>query len=1406
MFLYNNPHIKGFNPSYEHGGEHWINILGQQVDPSTISKDGVYFKIDANGVHTKHIYQGGAWQSNTGPDTDGTGPGPANTEVDNNNNNTTTNNSTTSSTTSNNVVNISKKNTETNDGVYADHDDAYDYKIIDGVWYTRKKGSTGEWISLAENKEATDKLNAAYPEAITSDNTTKDDDKDDDSEIDNANKEVEEGTNAVYYDEEFRSPEEANLLSGVGDTGLFDLIKAIDTTAKSFKKENYYDPGSKWDYMKAGFTNTTDEDLYFDPEQFFKTPHKSGKFLKDKEQMEEKYYQNYLDERHRRNPEKYSKVKDFDIDLFRETGHLDYRKGLFNRKHEGFEGDILENKYREQGATHIGWTVDDEGNYSSAFDYLTQNPDDPTKYNQQDFETGFSGIPFDPNNPDNYNYSQEYLNSPKHAANSGVPYNLNPNIISNVGPDGTYSKPVTGVSQNIEDLENPENAMTREAMLARGMSPEEIDDILGPGNDERYGGSIPKAQFGLGNYVNSRDGRSNLEQSLKLAGTVGLGSMLTRGLNTGITNRKNYRNAYEDYIDQRGTDWYDKMCTTGNCPSWEEQRLQLLDGHSEPNFAWFRGTDDNLFGKDIVMNKNNVLQKGDLADAYWQNVKQGVKDGLYTGAINYGLNFLGDRTRIGRNVKNWWEDKNLPTLNIGYLSRKQGGELPKAQTGYQIPTTGVDDGYEPFGGYGSEEKTYTVRVRQYPYGYEGGSDRWDGVGGMPPGHIEAFVLDQENLPNNWNKKEDGKFVHKGYVNRWVEADQEYNPLTDYTDGDYERGVREVDLELTLDQLNHFMKTAQTFKPGTNQRLGTTFDFMGKEYDIGWPSRTLPVSVDPRTDPAEYDFYDSNCADGVCKALDIDDDMNDGQFNVLNMTDPTLLMDYLLTQDDIPRIKQTGERRSIQNVLDGEGNFKEMENLYKNVLPVLSAGDNSWLGLSMKDVIEKGLEIHSSMKPFRVLQAQNIEMTKNLISDGIDKTVETFSDVNDYLYDNVTVPVSDAIEDTNDYLYENVTKPVSETLDDFEWQNPFKKKTWSNIANYWGFDKGGELPKFQFAGSPFGIDNYNTGYNPHTNQIDPFNINTDLYSTPISMDMFDNQTTPQEKTEPFFNSSDRMFAYNQSVNRSMDEWNAFTADMNDKIQNPSLIETQTSPFDVPEINIDPNLQRDFDLRSDMMDHRLMRTDPDKYMRNKMADIRKSSRETKSEISDYMDNIPKYQGKRKHVKELEKSQELGFDDRNEYLDWQEEQDQEEMRRKLRERQLNKDNKDSSMSFGDKLWNLKNRALDSKVGQTYSKIGQGIVRIGKPLNRILEAREEAERKETMMQNAYLSDNMFAARDADITGMKGDYDVNTGIFRPDDKVVDGTTMTKYGGSFFNDGGEMEIDMNTYKQLIAAGAQIEIL
>ena len=80
-------------------------------------------------------------------------------------------------------------------------------------------------------------------------------------------------------------------------------------------------------------------------------------------------------------------------------------------------------------------------------------------------------------------------------------------------------------------------------------------------------------------------------------------------------------------------------------------------------------------------------------------------------------------------------------------------------------------------------------------------------------------------------------------------------------------------------------------------------------------------------------------------------------------------------------------------------------------------------------------------------------------------------------------------------------------------------------------------------------------------------------------------------------------------------------------------------------------------------------------------------------------------------------------------------------------------------------------------------------------------------MMRNAYMSDNLFAATDADTSGNKGNYDPNTGLFRPDDKVVVGTTgSARFGGQFYKSGGAIDIDMNTYKQLVAAGAEITIL
>ena len=180
------------------------------------------------------------------------------------------------------------------------------------------------------------------------------------------------------------------------------------------------------DYLKADFKNTTDEGLYFDSEQFMKTPHKAGKFLIDEE------------------------------------------KGLFNRKHEGYQGDLLEEKYSD--ASHIGWETDKMGKYNKAFDYLTGDPDDETMFNQQDFDDGFDrpliGPTLDPDDPNSYNYSKEYLESSKHNPNiyfeKGDNSNINPNFMG----DGRFSKRIPKPNDP-NDFTNPQNVINANDKLRK---------------------------------------------------------------------------------------------------------------------------------------------------------------------------------------------------------------------------------------------------------------------------------------------------------------------------------------------------------------------------------------------------------------------------------------------------------------------------------------------------------------------------------------------------------------------------------------------------------------------------------------------------------------------------------------------------------------------------------------------------------------------------------------------------------------------------------------------------------------------------------------------------------------------------------------------------------------------------
>jgi hypothetical protein len=135
---------------------------------------------------------------------------------------------------------------------------------------------------------------------------------------------------------------------------------------------------------------------------------------------------------------------------------------------------------------------------------------------------------------------------------------------------------------------------------------------------------------------------------------------------------------------------------------------------------------------------------------------------------------------------------------------------------------------------------------------------------------------------------------------------------------------------------------------------------------------------------------------------------------------------------------------------------------------------------------------------------------------------------------------------------------------------------------------------------------------------------------------------------------------------------------------------------------------------------------------------------------------------------------------------------------------------------------RWQDSKAIQTGEKIAQGAVDAARFANAFLQRRADRKRKQNMKKTT-LADNVYQTTEADVSGQKGDYDANTGIFRKDDKVIArqgkyGTELSKF---LYSEGGRTEqlrqrnyhdvdttldLDEDTIKELMAAGAEIEYL
>ena len=123
-----------------------------------------------------------------------------------------------------------------------------------------------------------------------------------------------------------------------------------------------------------------------------------------------------------------------------------------------------------------------------------------------------------------------------------------------------------------------------------------------------------------------------------------------------------------------------------------------------------------------------------------------------------------------------------------------------------------------------------------------------------------------------------------------------------------------------------------------------------------------------------------------------------------------------------------------------------------------------------------------------------------------------------------------------------------------------------------------------------------------------------------------------------------------------------------------------------------------------------------------------------------------------------------------------------------------------FGKGLEGLKNRAftalnrLESSVPfQAFVKGSDFAVGAASVLNDMFQSKKVAEAEEEM-RRLNMADNMFGTSERTDRGL---YDTNTGLLMPDMSVT-----TSYG----EHGGEVEVDDITLKQLMAAGADIEII
>jgi hypothetical protein len=372
---------------------------------------------------------------------------------------------------------------------------------------------------------------------------------------------------------------------------------------------------------------------------------------------------------------------------------------------------------------------------------------------------------------------------------------------------------------------------------------------------------------------------------------------------------------------------------------------------------------------------------------------------------------------------------------------------------------------------GIDFSKYGVKVINYPYGYQGVNGR----GSMPPGHIEAVFYD----------KATGEPVNEingmpTRINRWgsgwggegqgrISGDEGFTQPEVNFDALDIAGVRSADLDLTPEQMMNFIGEANKFRGTSYKNLTESQkNFLKMIPGVGNDLSQVPFAFGTGSDD-NYDFLASNCADGVCRGLNLDRD----QFTSAGITNPEKVMDYILQGNNVSNVKGKkgpSKEEFLKNTIDQSGinqytigglsdkNINVLSNFADNISREEAQNAAKYAPMAVDyakrtgEVLDRGIDLDQSLGDM-VTNTRKYwrDLALNSAGTGIAGYLA--------LPDGTIPTVLDA--GAREYIYEPIKDATGGLID----LDQSAGDMWDNTVDYWKREGIGGLWPFEHGGQP-----------------------------------------------------------------------------------------------------------------------------------------------------------------------------------------------------------------------------------------------------------------------------------------------------------------------------------------------------